>query len=126
MRADLFSKRLVAAHESEQDYRLNEAFVKEATLVHPIRVRRMRGDNWQFEPTHKIFLATNHKPEIRDINNAIWRRVRLIPFNVTIPDAEQDRQLPEKLKDEWTGILKWAVEGCLKWQQEELGLPKAV
>ena len=86
----------------------------------------MRGDNWQFEPTHKIFLATNHKPEIRDINNAIWRRVRLIPFNVTIPDAEQDRQLPEKLKDEWTGILKWAVEGCLKWQQEELGLPKAV
>ena len=63
----------------------------------------MREDNWQFEPTHKIFLATNHKPEIRDTDNAIWRRVRLIPFNVTIPDAEQDRQLLEKPKDEWTG-----------------------
>ena len=87
---------------------------------------RIRGDNWQFEPTHKIFLATNHKPEIRDTDNAIWRRVRLIPFNVTIPDAEQDRQLPEKLKDEWTGILRWAVEWCLKLQQEELGLPKSV
>ena len=74
----------------------------------------MREYNWQFEPTHKIFQATNHKPEIRGTDNAIWRRVRLIPFNVTIPDAEQDRQLPEKLKDEWTGILKWAVEGCLK------------
>ena len=125
-RADLFSKRLVAAHESEQGHRLNEAFVKEATGGDPIRARRMREDNWQFEPTHKIFLATNHKPEIRDTDNAIWRRVRLIPLNVTIPDAEQDRQLPEKLKDEWTGILRWAVEWCLKLQQEELGLPKSV
>ena len=71
-------------------------------------------------------MATNHKPEIKGTDNAIWRRVRLIPFNVTIPDAQQDRQLPLKLKDEWPGILRWAVEGCLKWQQEELGLPKAV
>ena len=86
----------------------------------------MSEDFWQFEPTHKIFLATNHKPEIKGTDNAIWRRVRLIPFNVTIPDAQQDRQLPLKLKDEWPGILRWAVEGCLKWQQEELGLPKAV
>jgi len=126
-RADLFSKRLIAAHESEQGHRLNESFVKEATGGDSIRARRMREDFWQFEPTHKIFLATNHKPEIRGTDNAIWRRVRLIPFNVTIPDAQQDRRLPLKLKTEWPGILRWAVKGCLKWQQQEgLGLPKAV
>ena len=73
-----------------------------------------------------MFLATNHKPEIRDTDNAIWRRARVIPFNVTVPDAEEDRPLPKNLKDEWTGILKWAVEWCLKWQQEEVGLPKSV
>ena len=59
-------------------------------------------------------------------DDAIWRRVKLIPFEVTIPDAPQDKYLPEKLKDEWSGILRWEVEGCLKWQREGLGLPKAV
>ena len=125
-RADLFGRRFVAAIETEQGKRLAETFVKEATGGDPIRARRMREDFWQFDPTHKIFLATNHKPEIRGTDYAIWRRIRLIPFDVTIPDEEQDKKLSEKLRAEAPGILGWAVRGCLAWQRDGLGIPEEV
>ena len=86
----------------------------------------MREDFWQFNPTHTIFLATNHKPEIRGTDHSIWRRIRLVPFNVTIPDEQQDRQLPEKLRAEYPGILAWAVRGCLDWQRHGLGIPEEI
>jgi putative DNA primase/helicase len=73
-----------------------------------------------------LWLATNHKPEIRGSDLAVWRRIRLIPFTVTISPEEQDPDLPEKLRAELPGILRWAVEGCLAWQQEGLGLPDPV
>jgi putative DNA primase/helicase len=125
-RADLFSKRFVAAIETEEGQRLAEVFVKEATGGDPIRARRMREDFWEFLPTHKVFLATNHKPVIRGTDHAIWRRIRLIPFTVTIPDDEQDKGLFLKLREELPGILHWAVEGCLAWQREGLGIPGEV
>lgn len=125
-RADLFGKRFVAAIETAEGGRLNEVFVKEATGGDPIRARRMREDFWQFDPTHKIFLATNHKPVIRGTDYAIWRRIKLVPFTVAIPDAEQDKQLPAKLHAELPGILAWAVQGCLVWQRDGLGTPDAV
>ena len=86
----------------------------------------MREDFWEFLPTHKIFLATNHKPVIRGTEHAIWRRHKLIPFVVTIPDDQQDKQLPEKLMAELPGILAWAVRGCLNWQDSGLGVPDEV
>lgn len=124
--ADLFGRRLVAAVETEKGHALSEVLVKEMTGGDPIRARRMREDFWEFLPTHKVFLATNHKPVIRGTDHAIWRRIRLIPFTVTIPDSQQDKHLMAKLSKEFPGILAWAVRGCLEWQREGLGLPEEV
>ena len=125
-RADLFGKRFVAAIETDDGRRLAESLVKELTGGDYIRARRMREDFWQFKPTHKIVLACNHKPTIRGTDHAIWRRIRLVPFNIIIPDAEQDKQLPEKLRAELPGILAWCVRGCLEWQRQGLGVPPEV
>lgn len=124
--ADLFGMRLVASIEVEDGRRLAESLVKQLTGGDKVRARRMRQDFWQFEPTHKVFMAVNHKPEVRGTDTAIWRRLRLIPFEQTVPPAEQDKQLPQKLEAEMVGILRWAVEGCLKWQREGLQAPEEV
>lgn len=123
---DLFGKRFVAAVETAEGQRLDEALIKELTGGDPIRARRMKEDYWQFAPTHKLLLCTNHAPDIRDTTHSTWRRVKLVPFNVVIVDAEQDRDLPRKLKAEVAGILAWAVEGCLAWQDGGLAEPEAV
>jgi putative DNA primase/helicase len=125
-RADLFGKRCVATIETRESGRLNETFVKEATGGDPIRARRMREDFWEFDPTHKIILATNHKPQILGTDYAIWRRIHLVSFTVTIPEAQQDKKLVEKLNAEMPGILAWAVRGCLDWQQNGLRAPAEV
>ena len=124
--ADLFGMRAVASIEVEDGRRLAEALVKSLTGGDRIRARRMRQDFWEFDPTHTAFLSTNHKPEIRGTDNAIWRRIRLIPFTETIPPEEQDKKLPEKLRAELSGILAWAVQGCLEWQREGLEAPDEV
>jgi putative DNA primase/helicase len=125
-RADLFGKRLMVCAETEEGRRLAEAFVKELTGGDRIRARRMREDFWEFMPTHKVILCTNHKPAIRGTDHAIWRRVRLVPFTVTFAEDQQDKQLPEKLRAELPGILAWAVEGCLEWQRSGMQTPKSV
>ena len=124
--ADLFGMRVVASIEVEDGRRLAEALVKSLTGGDKVRARRMRQDFWEFDPTHTAFLCTNHKPELRGTDTAIWRRIRLIPFEQTIPPAEQDKKLPEKLRAELPGILAWAVEGCLEWQREGLKAPEEV
>ncbi len=88
--------------------------------------RRMRQDFWEFEPTHKPFMAVNHKPVVRGMDVGIWRRIRLIPFTETIAPEEQDKKLPAKLRKELSGILAWAVEGCLQWQDRGLQAPEEV
>ena len=82
----------------------------------------MRQDYFEFTRTHKTWMATNHKPRVNDFSQALWRRLKLIPFEVTIPEAEQDQDLLDKLRADWPGIRAWAVKGCLVWQSE--GLPK--
>jgi putative DNA primase/helicase len=77
-------------------------------------------------PTHKIFLVANHKPIIRGTDHGIWRRVKLIPFEVTIPDDQQDRSLDKKLSAELPGILNWAVAGCQSWLRDGLKYPEKV
>jgi putative DNA primase/helicase len=124
--ADLFGMRVVASIEVEDGRRLAEALVKSLTGGDKVRARRMRQDFWEFGPTHTAFLCTNHKPEIRGTDTAIWRRIRMIPFTETIPPAEQDKKLPAKLRSELPGILTWAVEGCLEWQRAGLKAPDEV
>jgi putative DNA primase/helicase len=124
--ADLFGMRLVSSIEVEDGRRLAESLVKQLTGGDRIKARRMRQDFWEFSPTHKVFMAVNHKPTVRGTDNAIWRRIRLIPFTETIPPAEQDKKLRGKLRTERAGILAWAVEGCLEWQRKGLQAPDEV
>lgn len=124
--ADLRGTRLAVVSEVNEGRRLDEALVKTLTGGDKIRARRMRQDFYEFEPTWTLFLAANHKPEVRGTDHGIWRRISLVPFEVTIPDAEQDRELPDKLAAELPGILRWAVVGCLDWQQHGLEQPEAV
>jgi putative DNA primase/helicase len=124
--ADLLGVRFLASIEVADGKRLAEALVKQLTGGDRVKARFMREDFFEFNPTHKIFFAANHRPEIRGTDHAIWRRILLIPFAVIIPEGEQDKQLPEKLKAEYPGILAWAVRGCLAWQREGLGIPATV
>ena len=124
--ARLHKARFVAASEIEQGRRLAEALVKELTGRDTIVARFLYQDEFDFVPEFKIWLAANHKPEIRGTDKGIWSRIRLIPFDVTIPDDQQDFDLPDKLKAELPGILRWALGGCIAWQSEGLGQPSEV
>lgn len=124
--AELRGARLVASIETGEGRRLNEPLIKQMSGGDRMKGHFMRQDNIEFSPTHKVYLATNHKPRIRGTDRAIWRRIRLIPFTVTIPPEERDPKLVEKLKTELPGILTWCVQGCLAWQQEGLEPPTEV
>jgi putative DNA primase/helicase len=124
--ADLQGARLVVATEVEEGRRLGEATVKQLTGGDRIKARYMRADFFEFTPTHKLFLHGNHRPIVRGTDHAIWRRLRLIPFTVTIPREEQDKHLVSRLTHELPGILMWALQGCLRWQQHGLSQPAAV
>ncbi|HVX11966.1 MAG TPA: phage/plasmid primase, P4 family [Pirellulales bacterium] len=125
-RMDLYGVRLGVVTETDDGQRFAEAAVKELTGGDVIRGRRMRQDTWEYRPTHKLLLVTNHKPRVKSIDHAFWRRVKLIEFGVTIPDDKQDKTLPERLKAEYSGILNWAIRGCLRWQRYGLGEPESV
>jgi putative DNA primase/helicase len=125
-RADLFGKRFVATIETEDGKRLAEALVKQMTGGDRMRARALYQNFFEFTPTHKIFLGVNHKPVIGGTDHGIWRRIKLVPFMVTISDEEKDKALPEKLKAELAGILAWAVRGCLDWRREGLAEPDEV
>ena len=124
--ADLFGKRLVAAIETGEGVRINEPLVKELTGGDKIRARRMREDFWEFSPTHKIWLGTNHRPTIRGTDLAIWRRLREIPFTVTITSDKAIKDMDRLLATEYGGILNWCIEGALSWQREGLVTPDEV
>ena len=124
--AALKGARFVSAVEAEQGRRLAESMVKQLTGGDRIAARFLHQEWFEFEPQFKIFLATNHKPIIRGSDLAIWRRIRLIPFTVTIEPEEQDRELPLKLEAELPGILNWALEGCKEWQESGLEMPEEV
>jgi P4 family phage/plasmid primase-like protien len=125
-RADLFGKRFIATIETEEGKRLAEALMKQVTSGDRIRARKLYKDFFEFDPTHKIILAANHKPAVRGTDRAVWRRIKLVPFTVTISDAEKDKAMPEKLAAELPGVLAWAVAGCLEWQRYGLQEPEEV
>jgi putative DNA primase/helicase len=124
--ARLRGVRFAAAVESDAGRRLAEARVKQITGGDTLSARFMRGEFFDFRPTHKLWLAANHKPSIHGTDLAIWRRIKLVPFTVTIPEEECDPDLKEKLLRELPGILAWAVEGCREWRAQGLGSSDAV
>jgi P4 family phage/plasmid primase-like protien len=124
--AFLHGARLVIAQENERNRHWAQAKLQSLTGGDVITARYMRQDFFQFKPKFKLMIAGNHKPSLSSVDEAIRRRLHLIPFNVTIPLEERDKDLPEKLKKEWPGILQWAVKGCLKWQKLGLAQPTAV
>ncbi len=125
-RADLFGRRLVATIETEEGKRMAEALMKQLTGADRIKARRLYKDFFEFKPTHKLLLAANHKPTIRGTDFAVWRRIKLVPFTVTIPDGEKDKTLPAKLRAELPGVLAWAVQGCREWGDGGMDEPEEV
>jgi len=124
--AKLKGARFVSASETDEGRRLAEAQIKDLTGGDTISARFMRAEWFDFKPECKLWLSTNHKPVVRGTDRAIWDRLKLVPFDVRIPENEQDRKLLSKLKEELPGILAWAVRGCLEWQKEGLGVPEEV
>lgn len=124
--AGLRGARFVSAIETEQGRRWNESKVKAITGGDKISARFMRQDFFEFFPQFKPVIVGNHKPAIRNIDEAMKRRMHLIPFTVTIPPEKRDGRLTEKLLAERDGILAWAVAGCLAWQREGLNPPACV
>jgi putative DNA primase/helicase len=124
--ASLFGARLAVVQEFDEGRRLAEGTVKRLTGGDPISARRMREDFWEFDPSHTFVLATNYRPVVRGTDEGIWRRLRLIPFDVVIPESERDGKLPERLRLEADGVLAWLVEGYRDWQARGLDEPEAV
>ena len=124
--ARLKGVRLVKAVETEDRRRLAEARIKQMTGRDTISARFMRAELFDFKPEFTPWLATNHKPEVRGTDKAIWDRVHLIPFTVRIPEEEQDKELADKLRAELSGILIWALSGCIEWQSGGLSAPPEV
>jgi P4 family phage/plasmid primase-like protien len=122
---DLSGARLVSCQEVEQGRTWAEATLKQLTGGDPIKARRMREDFWTFLPTHKFWISGNSKPNVRGTDAGIWRRMRLIPFEVSFLGRE-DRDLKTKLEAELEGILAWAVRGCGLWLREGLTPPRKV
>jgi len=124
--AGLHGARLVTAVETEEGRRWAESKIKALTGGDKIAARFMRQDFFEYVPQFKLVIAGNHKPGLRSVDEAIRRRFHLVPFSVTIPAAERDEALSEKLGAELPGILAWMVEGCAEWRSNGLMPPAAV
>ena len=124
--ARLRAVRLAIGSETEEGKRWAESKIKALTGGDPIAARFMRQDFFEFEPQFKLFVVGNHRPSLRGIDEAMRRRLHLVPFTVTIPEGERDHDLPEKLRGEWPAILRWLIDGCLTWQKEGLKPPDIV
>lgn len=124
--ADLQGLRLVIASETGEGGRLNEEQVKLLTGGEAIKARRMARDFYQFQPSHLLLLQTNHRPQVKGTDAGIWRRLRLLPFNVTVPEDRRDVKLPEKLRAEAAGILAWCWRGWLAYGAHGFNKPEAI
>jgi putative DNA primase/helicase len=124
--ADRFGLRLALVHETDSGHRLAEGTVKRLTGGDRLKARRMREDFWSFEPSHTFVMLTNHKPGVGGTDEGIWRRLRLVPFEVVIPAADRDEDLAGKLAGEAGAILAWLVAGYLDWCKDGLAEPGTV
>ncbi len=134
--ADIFGRRMVTSHESGEGGALKEEVVKQLTGGDKIKARFMRGDFFEFDPTHKLQLLTNHKPAIKGQDNGIWRRVLLMPYLARFAVAEEvaagrahyvrDTRITERIRAELQGVLTWVVKGAMAWAQDGLQPPDTV
>jgi putative DNA primase/helicase len=124
--AGLKGHRLVVAQEVDEGRRWNESRLKSITGGDPIQARFMRGDFFTFSPQFKLVIAGNHRPRLNSVDEAIRRRLFLIPFDVVIPASRRDPDLAEKLRAEWPGILAWCIAGCLDYLDRGLAAPDRV
>jgi putative DNA primase/helicase len=118
--------RLLSTVETQENRRLNESLVKQLVGGDRITARKLYADFFQFYPEFKLWLASNYLPEIKDTSYAMWRRIRLVPFDVQFTDETDDQDLKRKLLAELPGILTWAVQGCRAWQRDGLTAPASV
>lgn len=124
--ARLRGARLVTSSESQEGRRFNEILIKKLTGRDRITARFLRQEFFEFDPTFKIWIATNHKPVVRENSVAFWRRIRLIPFTVQIPNEEIIPNFEKILLEEKEGIFNWILEGFRKWQKYRLGIPEEI
>ena len=125
--AGLRGKRFVKSVEPDAEQPLSESRIKNLAQNETITARFMNENDFSFMPSHKLMILTNHLPRVRGTDDGIWRRLVVIPFDYTIPNA---KKIPDfhkvVLEPELPGIFAWAVRGCLEWQRDGLQLPKAV
>lgn len=124
--ARLRGARMVSAIEADAGRRLSESMIKQLTGTDAIAARLLYRESFEFVPTFKIILVANHRPVIKGTDHAMWRRLRLVPFDVTFAEDKRDPHLVERLLEESPGVLAWCVRGCLEWQARGLGVPEAV
>ena len=124
--ARLKGARFCTTAEPNEGMRLNEGLFKQLTGGDRVTAALKYENEFEFTPEFKLWVTTNHKPEIRGTDVGIWSRIHLIPFGVRIPDHKMDKDLKAKLLNELPGILFWTVQGCLAWQREGLNPPEAV
>jgi putative DNA primase/helicase len=124
--ARLRGVRAALMNETSQGAKFDEAKLKDLTGGDTLNARFLHQEFFDFKPTHRIVIRGNHKPAINGTDDGIWRRLRLVPFTVSIPPDEQDRDLLRKLEAELPGILNWALQGCREWQQDGLKPPAII
>jgi putative DNA primase/helicase len=124
--AKLHGARFVIAQETEKGRRWDEAKIKTMTGGDKMTARFMRQDFFDFTPTFKLFITGNNKPRLDNVDEAMRRRLLLLPFTVQIPPEERDPDLPAKLMAEAPAILRWCINGCLEWQRIGLAPPAVV
>jgi putative DNA primase/helicase len=124
--ARLRGTRFVTTTEAEHGRRLSEPLIKQITGNDRMTARFLYGEFFNFVPTFKIWMATNHKPVIKGTDHGIWRRIKLIPFITRIEEENQDKHLEQKLMREGSGILNWLIEGAGRWCTEGLNTPNII
>jgi putative DNA primase/helicase len=122
--ADLASARLVASSETRAGARWDDERLKSLSGGDPIKARFLYKDLFTFRPQFKLVFVGNHQPEIRDMDVALQRRIHMLPFMHRPEDVDQE--LPEKLREEYPGILAWAIAGFGVWNREGLGTAPVV
>lgn len=124
--ATLYGRRFVSVPEVDEDQEWDEGLIKDNTGDDPLNARHMRQDEWTFIPVHKLWFAANNKPRTKGTDLGIWRRMQIVPWEITVAKADVDKKLPAKLLREAPGILNWCIEGCLEWQRIGLSPPPRV
>ena len=127
--AELAGRRFVVSIEVDDGKKLAEGLVKMLTGGDTVRARFLYQESFEFLPQFKLWLAANHAPRVKHDDGAMWRRILRLPFEHVVPESRRDPSVKARLKDvreSGPAILAWAVEGCMRWQEEGLGVPEVV